>query len=247
VRRRAHRPIDAKKNSSQNETPSASWALKRCSHHPRWPTESNQAASVANHTARSSSHNTKPKNSVTRRNRNRATRDATRNKKPRARGTLSFYAARARQTILAKTNSYGCKAINRLRIGASFAAIRPMRPIPLHLVWHRTELRTHDNPALVEAAKRAQSDGGLVVPIVIIDPKIFGRPDLTPRRQAHFLENVRALRDAYRELGADWWCAKGIRPKFWRCVRRLASVLKRAFIRNYTPYAKERDANRRKP
>ena len=119
-----------------------------------------------------------------------------------------------------------------------------MRPIPLHLVWHRTELRTHDNPALVEAHKRAQSDGGAVVPIVIIDPKIFKRADLTPRRQAHFLENVRALRESYRELGADLIVREGNPPEVLaELCGDLLSVKTAHFIRNYTPYAKERDAS----
>ena len=58
----------------------------------------------------------------------------------------------------------------------------------MHLVWHRSELRIHDHPALAAAA----AAGEPVLPLVIIDPVIFGRPTTTPRRQAWFLENVRA-------------------------------------------------------
>ncbi len=49
----------------------------------------------------------------------------------------------------------------------------------MHLVWHRTELRTHDHPALAAAAR----SGEPVLPLVIIDPIIFDRP-VTTRRVA---------------------------------------------------------------
>ena len=117
----------------------------------------------------------------------------------------------------------------------------------MHLVWHRTELRTHDHPALDAASTRAASERCGVLPIVIIDPKIFGRPDLTARRQAWFLENTRALRDSYRRLGSDLVVREG-EPA--TVLAKLAGELKGTeyeirsvhFIRNYTPYAKERDA-----
>ena len=113
---------------------------------------------------------------------------------------------------------------------------------PLHLVWHRAELRTHDHPALVAALKMAQS-GGAVVPVVIIDDAIFNRPDLTPRRQAHFLENVRALRETYRELGADLVVRRGIpEDELLKLAEELGDVFSIHFVKTYTSYAKKRDA-----
>ncbi len=113
---------------------------------------------------------------------------------------------------------------------------------PLHLVWHRAELRVHDHPALHHALELAAKDGGIVVPLVIIDPEIFERPDLTPRRQAHFLENVRALREKYRSLGADLIVRQGRPPQVLERFTKEHAFQSAHFVKTYTPYAKERDA-----
>ena len=107
----------------------------------------------------------------------------------------------------------------------------------MHLVWHRTELRTHDHPALAAAA----GSGGAVLPLVIVDPIIFERPTTTPRRRAWFLENVRALRESYRALGSDLILREGVPHEV---LGKLAGEVKLEhahYIRNHTPYAKERD------
>lgn len=108
----------------------------------------------------------------------------------------------------------------------------------MHLVWHRTELRTHDHPALAAAAR----SGEPVVPLVIIDPIIFGRPTTTARRQAWFLENVRALRDSYRALGADLVVREGVPHEVLARFTQEHPVTHAHYIRNHTPYATERDA-----
>ncbi len=117
----------------------------------------------------------------------------------------------------------------------------------MQLVWHRTELRTHDNPALHEATQRAQAAGEAVLPLLIIDPAIFARPDLTPRRQAWFLENARALRESYRKLGAVLIVRHGEPAQVLEALARELKGTRHAladahFIRNYTPYARDRDA-----
>lgn len=107
----------------------------------------------------------------------------------------------------------------------------------MHLIWHRAELRTHDHPALDAAAQA----GGRVVPLVVIDPHIFRRPTTTPRRQAWFLENVRALRASYRALGSDLIVREGIPSEVISAFSREHGVKRVHFIRNYTPYAAVRD------
>jgi len=107
----------------------------------------------------------------------------------------------------------------------------------LHLVWHRTELRTHDHPALAAAAR----SGEPVVPLVIVDPVIFGRPSTTPRRQAWFLENVRALRDSYRALGSDLVVREGVPHEVLGTFARECKVTDAHYIQNHTPYARGRD------
>lgn len=109
----------------------------------------------------------------------------------------------------------------------------------MQLVWHRGELRTHDNPALAAAVDA----GGSVAPVVVIDPAIFARAETTPRRQAWFLENVRALRESYRALGSDLLVREGeAGVELVRLARDLKADRVHA-IRNYTPYAKRRDAD----
>ena len=110
----------------------------------------------------------------------------------------------------------------------------------MQIVWHRTELRTHDQPAL--AAALAAAGDGPVVPLVIIDPIIFERPTTTPRRQAWFLENVRALRESYRALGSDLLVREGVPHEVLGQFARDHDVQGVQFIRNHTPYAKGRDA-----
>ncbi len=112
---------------------------------------------------------------------------------------------------------------------------------PLHLVWHRAELRIHDHPALHHALETAKRDDGIVVPLVIIDPAIFERADLTPRRQAHFLENVRALREKYRSIGADLIVRQGRPPQVLERLAKEHTFVSAHFVKTYTPYAKERD------
>jgi deoxyribodipyrimidine photo-lyase len=113
---------------------------------------------------------------------------------------------------------------------------------PLHLVWHRAELRIHDHPALHHATQMAQDDKGVVVPLVIIDSNIFERDDLTPRRQAHFLENVRALREKYRSIGADLLVREGDPAKVLAELVKEGDFKSAHLVRTYTPYAKKRDA-----
>lgn len=117
----------------------------------------------------------------------------------------------------------------------------------MHILWHRNDLRTHDLPALHEAAQLATQSGEALLPLVIIDPKIFSRPDLTPRRKAWFLENTRALRDSYRKIGSDLVVREGDPPRVLAqfCDEFIGgknAVTHLHFTANYTPYAKERDA-----
>ena len=108
----------------------------------------------------------------------------------------------------------------------------------MHLVWHRTELRTHDHPALAAAAR----SGEPVLPLVIIDPIIFDRPTTTPRRQAWFLENVRALRESYRALGSDLIVREGVPHEVLTRIAGEHKITHAHYIKNHTPYAAERDA-----
>lgn len=108
----------------------------------------------------------------------------------------------------------------------------------MQIVWHRTELRTHDHPAL-NAALEA---GGPVVPLVIVDPIIFDRPATTPRRQAWFLANVAVLRESYRALGSDLIVREGVPHEVFAELARELKPTAVRYVANHTPYAKRRDA-----
>ncbi len=103
----------------------------------------------------------------------------------------------------------------------------------MNLVWHRGDLRLKDHPALLEALAQ-----GKVVGLVVLDPNNLRT---SPRRRAWFLDNVRALREAYRERGGALWVVEG--PP-WEVVPQVARSLKAKAVyalRSYTPYGRHRD------
>lgn len=103
----------------------------------------------------------------------------------------------------------------------------------VNLVWHRADLRLADHPALLEALK-----AGPAVGLVVLDPNNLRT---SPRRRAWFLENVRALREAYRARGGALWVLEGL-P--WEKVPEAAKRLRAKAVyalRSYTPYGRYRD------
>lgn len=104
----------------------------------------------------------------------------------------------------------------------------------MYLVWHRGDLRLADHPALLEALSQ-----GPVVGLVVLDPNNL---TTSPRRRAWFLENVRALRKAYRERGGSLFVIQGY-P--WEAVPEAARRLRAKGVyalKTYTPYGRYRDA-----
>lgn len=104
----------------------------------------------------------------------------------------------------------------------------------MNLVWHRADLRTHDHPALYQAAQ-----GGPLVGLVNLDPHIL--EPTTPRRRAWFYANTQALREAYARRGGTLLVRYGT-P--WEVLPRVVAELgvQRVFaIASYTPYGLHRD------
>ncbi|MER3444440.1 MAG: deoxyribodipyrimidine photo-lyase [Meiothermus sp.] len=104
----------------------------------------------------------------------------------------------------------------------------------MNLVWHRADLRTHDNPALAAALR-----SGPAVGLVVLDPNILN--GTSARRRAWFYRNVAALREAYARRGGALLVRSGL-P--WEVLPRAAVELgvHRVFaVRNSTPYARFRD------
>lgn len=107
----------------------------------------------------------------------------------------------------------------------------------MNLVWHRGDLRLRDHPALHEALAQGKAVG-----LVVLDPHNL---KTSPRRRAWFLENVRALREAYRERGGALWVLPGLPwEKVPEAARRLGAQAVYA-LRSYTPYGRYRDERTR--
>ena len=107
----------------------------------------------------------------------------------------------------------------------------------MNLVWHRGDLRLRDHPALLEALAQGEAVG-----LVVLDPHNL---KTSPRRRAWFLENVRALREAYRERGGALWVLQGLPwEKVPEAARRLRAKAVYA-LRSHTPYGRHRDARTR--
>lgn len=64
------------------------------------------------------------------------------------------------------------------------------------LVWFKRDLRLHDNAALFEAAQR-----GPVLPLYIIEPKLWAQPDMSARQYDFLTECLAELSDNLRQLG----------------------------------------------
>jgi deoxyribodipyrimidine photo-lyase len=65
------------------------------------------------------------------------------------------------------------------------------------IVWHRRDLRVHDNPALYGAT----SAGHAVVGLFLVDPGMLQRSDVSPARIYYQRESVLELQEAYQKLG----------------------------------------------
>lgn len=77
------------------------------------------------------------------------------------------------------------------------------------LLWLRTDLRLHDHEALDVALARARRDGGTVVPVYVVDPRVIGAttplgwPKTGAFRVRFLLETLADLRAALRARGSD--------------------------------------------
>jgi deoxyribodipyrimidine photo-lyase len=76
------------------------------------------------------------------------------------------------------------------------------------LYWLRNDLRLHDNPALLLAARRARERGGWLLPVYLHDPDQqrdtrWGFARLGPHRRAFLAQALDDVRPRLRALGSD--------------------------------------------
>lgn len=105
----------------------------------------------------------------------------------------------------------------------------------MNLVWHRADLRLHDNLALTEALQSGPALG-----LVVLDPNIL--QNTTPRRRAWFYQNTAALREAYARRGGTLLVRTGLPWEVLPQVVAELGIQKVFAVHNSTPYARYRDA-----
>ncbi|MEZ4606273.1 MAG: deoxyribodipyrimidine photo-lyase [Deinococcales bacterium] len=106
------------------------------------------------------------------------------------------------------------------------------------ILWHRGDLRLRDHEALWAALAGADE----LIPLLIIDDHIFKRADLSSRRKAWFLENVRVLRQSYRQRGSDLVVLRGLPEELLPKLAQDYQVQELHYLASFTPYGLKRDA-----
>ncbi len=105
------------------------------------------------------------------------------------------------------------------------------------LVWHRRDLRVHDNMALHDAVQR----GGDVIPVFIIDPRILSRPDTAAARVSFMVNSLQTLQDRYTQLGGSFIVRQGDPVEVLPQLCRESGAETVMWNQDVEPYAIERD------
>jgi deoxyribodipyrimidine photo-lyase len=105
------------------------------------------------------------------------------------------------------------------------------------LVWHRSDLRVHDHPALHEAATR----GGGVAGCFVLDPNLLKLPYSGNPRIAFLYANLHALSEAYEKLGSGLVVRAGQPAEELLKLAREAGAKSVYALRSYEPVGRERD------
>jgi len=105
------------------------------------------------------------------------------------------------------------------------------------LVWHRRDLRIHDNPALAAAV----ATGEPILPVFILDPGILSRSDMAPVRVQFLLDSLRVLADQYHRRGASLYLALGEPLPILRTLAQQVGARGLVFNQDLEPFALIRD------
>ncbi|NJK42864.1 MAG: deoxyribodipyrimidine photo-lyase [Pleurocapsa sp. SU_196_0] len=105
------------------------------------------------------------------------------------------------------------------------------------LVWHRGDLRTHDHPALHEAAA---AEGG-VAPCFVLDPSLLKLPYSGNSRIAFLYANLRALDESYRSRGSGLVVRAGKPEEELLKLARESAATAVYALRSYEPVGRARD------
>lgn len=105
------------------------------------------------------------------------------------------------------------------------------------VLWFRRDLRLHDHPALTAALET-----GPVAPLFVIDPPLVRGRWASPNRTAFLLATLHKLDAALRERGARLHIRLGNPTREVPRFAREAGAERVIVTRDYTPYARRRDA-----
>lgn len=105
--------------------------------------------------------------------------------------------------------------------------------------WFRKGLRLHDNPALIEACRSANS----VYPVFILDPKFTSSDIMSANRFQFLIESLEDLDNSLRQLGSRLFVVRG-RPEdqFPLLVKKWDVSLLTLESDKTGPYSKQRDS-----
>ncbi|WP_448534111.1 FAD-binding domain-containing protein [Parathermosynechococcus lividus] len=108
---------------------------------------------------------------------------------------------------------------------------------PLHLFWHRRDLRLADNLGLYAARQHTPT----VVGVFCFDPALLQGQDVAAVRVAYLLGCLQALKEAYQQRGG---CLLMVQGDPRQVIPEVATTLKATAVHwheDVEPYARERD------
>jgi len=105
------------------------------------------------------------------------------------------------------------------------------------VVWHRRDLRLHDQAALYHAWIRDPQ----VIPVFIFDPAILARDDTSPGRVQFLLDCLKVLDQRYRERGSNLVIRTGDPVSVLAELVQESGATKVVWNQDVEPFAKERD------
>jgi deoxyribodipyrimidine photo-lyase len=105
------------------------------------------------------------------------------------------------------------------------------------IVWHRSDLRVHDHPALAAAHK----EGGSVLPVFIFDPTIISGKFASSNRHRFLKESLEDLRESYRSRGASLVIRQGDVEQELRKLVKETDAAAIYYTADYSPKAIARD------
>lgn len=106
------------------------------------------------------------------------------------------------------------------------------------VMWHRRDLRLHDNRALAAACAQDRP----VISVFVLDPGILSRPDTAPARVSYMLDALQNLADSYAQIGGRLILQKGDPVHILPTVAQALGACQVVWNQDIEPYALRRDA-----